>query len=270
MRQPFEPRSLRRTILGMAYYGSSVHIACAFSIVEILAVLYGKHLRYPDGRPDHPSRDYLILSKGHGVMAQYACLLEMGWIAPHELTNYYKDGTRLYGLAEAWIPGVEVTSGSLGHGLSIGAGLALAAKRHATEQMCYAVVGDGETNEGSVWEALQFAAQQRLDNLIVIVDKNDFQAMGRTADILAPGDMVAKFAAFGFDTMLVDGHDQDALHAALSTFKMRKNGQPKGIIAKTVKGRGVSFMENSNLWHYTRLDATAFAAALGELGPAGE
>ena len=254
----------------MAYSGSSVHVACAFSIVEILAVLYSRHLRYPDGRFDHPLRDYLVLSKGHGIMAQYACLLEMGWIGPDELANYFKNGTRLHGLSEVGIPGVEVTSGSLGHGLSVGAGLALAAKRRNTGQMCYALVGDGEANEGTIWEALQFAAQLKLDNFIVIIDKNDFQAMGRTADILASGDLVAKFEAFGFEAAYVDGHDDAALHATLSTFDARKNGRPKGIVAQTVKGKGVSFMENDNVWHYTRLDPETYAAASRELRSAGK
>jgi transketolase len=267
MNQSFEPASLRQTILDMAYSGSSVHIACAFSVVEILAVLYGKHLRYPDGRFDHPLRDYLVLSKGHGIMAQYACLLEMGWIGADELANYFKDGTRLHGLSEAGIPGVEVTSGSLGHGLSVGVGLALAAKRRDTAQMCYALVGDGEANEGCIWEALLFAAQRKLDNLIVIIDKNDFQAMGPTSDIIALGDLAAKFEAFGFDAVTLDGHDQAALDSTLSAFEARKDGRPKGIVAQTVKGKGVSFMENNNAWHYTRLNPETYAAAARELRP---
>ncbi len=265
MNQSFDPAALRQTILDMAFSGASVHIACAFSIVEILAVLYRKHLRYPDGRFDHPLRDYLVLSKGHGIMAQYACLSEMGWIGQDELANYFKDGTRLHGLSEVGIPGVEVTSGSLGHGLSVGAGLALAAKRRDTAQMCYAIVGDGEANEGSIWEALQFAAQLKLDNFIVIIDKNDFQAMGRTSEILAPGDLVAKLKAFGFEAVSVDGHDEAALHSALSVFSGQKDGRPKGIVAQTVKGKGVSFMENDNVWHYTRLNPETYAAASREL-----
>ena len=250
----------------MAYAGSSVHIACAFSLIEILSVLYDRHLRYPQGEHDHPLRDYLVLSKGHGVMAQYACLLEMGWIRGDELTRYFADGTRLRGLAEADIPGVEVTAGSLGHGLSVGVGLALAAKRRRTEQMCYAIVGDGEANEGSIWEAIMFAAQFKLDNLIIVVDKNDFQAMGRTKDVLSPGDLTRKFEAFGFDAISVDGHDRSALHDAFSALRTRKDERPKAVVAQTVKGRGVSFMEHENLWHYTRLDARTYAAAMAELG----
>jgi len=263
--QSFDPIALRQAVLDMAYNGSSVHIACAFSIVEILAVLYRKHLRYPDGRYDHPLRDYLVLSKGHGVMAQYACLIEMGWIEPGAATNYFKDGTRLHGLSEVGIPGLEVTSGSLGHGLSVGAGLAFAAKRRNTRQMCYAIVGDGEANEGPIWEALLFAAQFKLDNLIVIIDKNNYQAMGLTSEVLSTEDLETKLVAFGFDATTIDGHDEGAIDSALSIYQSRKDGRPKGIVAETIKGRGISFMENNNTWHYRRLSANTYGAASTEL-----
>ena len=261
----FDPNLLRRAVLRMAYRGQSVHVACAFSIMEVLATLYREHLRFPDNDPGHSQRDYLVLSKGHGVMAQYVCLCEKGWIGSEELDNYFKDGTRLCGLSEADIPGVEVTSGSLGHGLSVGAGLALAAKRRRSGQMCYAIVGDGEANEGSIWEAILFAAQFRLDNLIIVFDKNDFQAMGPTVEIMNLGDLSAKLAAFGFDCVNVDGHDEAALHAAFCAYEAQKNGKPKAIVANTVKGKGVSFMEDNNSWHYSRLTNEAYAAALREL-----
>jgi transketolase len=267
--QSFDANSLRQAVLDMAYSGSSVHIACAFSIVEILAVLYRQHLRYPDGRHDHPLRDYLILSKGHGVMAQYACLIQMGWIESDAATNYFKNGTRLHGLSEVGIPGIEVTAGSLGHGLSVGVGLAFAAKRRNTPQMCYAIVGDGEANEGPIWEALLFAAQSKLDNLIVIIDKNNYQAMGRTSEILSTEDLAVKLAAFGFDATTVNGHDESAIDSALSAYKLQKDGRPKGIVAETTKGRGITFMENNNAWHYTRLTAENYAAASMELGRRG-
>lgn len=261
----FDPIALRQTVLDMAYSGSTVHIACAFSIIEILAVLYREYLRYPENGPDDPLRDYLVLSKGHGVMAQYACLHEKGWIESRELENYFKDGTRLRGLSEAHVPGIEVTSGSLGHGLSVGVGLALAAKRKGTDQICYAIVGDGEANEGSIWEAMQFAAHFKLDNLIVILDKNGFQAMGATAEVMDLADMHVKLSAFEFDVMTVDGHDEDALHNSIATLKALKNGRPKGIIAHTIKGKGVSFMEGQNIWHYTRLTHETYTAASDEL-----
>src|SRR5262249_10187734 len=144
----FEPHRLRQTVLRMSKAGSTVHIACAFSLIEILAVLYRSHLRLGGNGPGSPGRDYLVLSKGHGVMAQYACLRELGWLTEDDVLNYFGNGTVLKGLSDAHVPGLEVSSGSLGHGLSVGVGLALAAKRRRTGQRVYAIVGDGESNEG--------------------------------------------------------------------------------------------------------------------------
>jgi len=265
MMPEFNSSKLRATVLQMAYAGSTVHIGCAFSIIEIMAVLYRNHLRYPDNDPQAPQRDYLVLSKGHGVMAQYACLHEKGWLPKSDLENYFSDGSRLKGLSDAHVPGCEVTSGSLGHGLSVGTGMALAAKLGKTGQYCYAVVGDGEMNEGPMWEAMLFAKHWALDNLIVIVDENGFQAMGKTAEVMQLGSLQAKFEAFGFEAVTVDGHDEKVLEHALTQLKASKNGAPKAIIAKTVKGKGVSFMENQNIWHYTRLTEDTFGAAMAEL-----
>ena len=260
----FEPRRLRRTVLEMAYAGSTVHIACAFSIVEILAVLYRSHLRLGDG-PSSPDRDYLVLSKGHGVMAQYACLHELGWLTDEDVRSYFGDGTRLKGLSDAHVPGLEVSSGSLGHGLSVGVGLALAAKRRQTRQRCVAIVGDGEINEGAIWEALLFAAHFRLSNLLVIVDANGHQAMGRTAEVLDLGRIADKFTAFGFETREVDGHDEAALDAAIGGLLRSCDARPKALVAHTVKGKGVSFMADDNRWHYTRLNAETYAKAVAEV-----
>lgn len=261
----FEPKHIRKTILEMAYAGSTVHIGCAFSIVELLAVLYRRHLRIDPANPEWPLRDFLVLSKGHGVMAQYACLHEVGWISGEELAHYFGNGTRLKGLADAHVPGVEATTGSLGHGLSVGVGLALGAKRNATDQTCYALVGDGELNEGTIWEAAMCAAQFRLDNLIVIVDVNGFQAMGKTDDVIGLGNIAAKFDSFGFETLTVEGHDESAIDAAYEHLRTSKNGRPKAIVARTVKGKGVPFMEGDNIWHYTRLNAETFDAAISAL-----
>jgi transketolase len=261
----FDPARLRRTILDMSYSGSTVHIPCAFSVVEILAVLYRSFLRLDPADPNWLGRDYLVLSKGHGVMAQYACLYELGWISGGDLAAYFKDGTPLKGLSDAHVPGVEVTSGSLGHGLSVGVGLALAAQRRSTGQRVFAVVGDGEANEGSIWEALLFAAHAQLKNLIVIIDANGLQAMGTTAEVMDLGSIAAKLTAFGFETREVDGHDEDALAAVLDELLSSPSPQPKGIVARTVKGKGISFMEHNNRWHYTRLNAETYAAAVAEL-----
>ncbi|MGF6600002.1 transketolase [Paraburkholderia sp. GAS448] len=262
----FDALRVRKTILDMAFAGSTVHIGCAFSIVELLAVLYRNHLRFDRNDPHSASRDYMVLSKGHGVMAQYACLHEIGWLPDDEIAHYFGNGTRLKGLADAHVPGVEVTAGSLGHGLSVGVGLALGAKMNKTDQMCYALVGDGELNEGAIWEAALFAAQFKLDNLVVIVDVNGYQAMGTTDEVMSLGDIEAKFAAFDFDAVTIDGHDEAAIDSAYESLKARKNGRPKALVAKTIKGKGVSFMEHDNIWHYTRLNPQTYQAAVAELG----
>jgi len=261
----FDAVRIRRTILDMAHSGSTVHIGCAFSIVELLAVLYRSQLRFDRDDPRSPTRDYMVLSKGHGVMALYACLHEIGWLSDVDMSGYFNNGTRLKGLADVHVPGVECSAGSLGHGLSVGVGMALAAKLSGTDQRCYVIVGDGELNEGPIWEAILFAAHFKLDNLVVIVDKNGFQAMGSTDEVIGLGDIAQKFAAFGFDTATIDGHDEEAIDDALGAWREKGNERPKALVARTVKGRGVSFMEHQNLWHYTRLTVETHAGAIAEL-----
>ncbi|MET0334440.1 MAG: transketolase, partial [Rhizobacter sp.] len=240
----------------------TVHIGCAFSIIELLAVLYRQHLRYPGNDPKAAGRDYLVLSKGHGVMAQYACMRELGWIDDKTVQTYFGDGTDLKGLSDSRVPGLEVTSGSLGHGFSVGVGLALGAKLRGTDQQVYALVGDGELNEGPIWEGALFAAHHGLRNFTTIVDENGFQAMGTTEDVLKLGSIQAKFESFGFESVTVDGHDEAAIDNALKRFKTSTVAKPKALIAKTVKGKGVPFMEHNNIWHYTRLTADTYAQAL--------
>lgn len=264
----FNANRLRRTILDMAFAGSTVHIGCAFSIVEILAVLYRSHLNFPDGNYDNAERDYLILSKGHGVMAQYACMRELGWITDHQVNKYFSDGSQLKGLSDSRVPGLEVTSGSLGHGFSVGVGLALAAKLNSSRQKTYAIVGDGEINEGPIWEGALFAAHNELENFMVIVDENGFQAMGATQDVLALGSIKRKFESFGFEAVEIDGHDETLINQSISSLWEKKNGLPKAIIAKTIKGKGVSFMENNNMWHYTRLNEESYLEAISEINKA--
>jgi len=265
----FAPARLRRTVLEMAYAGSTVHIGCAFSIIELVSVLYRNHLRYPGNDPRAEGRDYLVLSKGHGVMAQYACMHELGWLNVSHIKNYFADGTELKGLSDSRIAGLEVTSGSLGHGFSVGVGIAMGLQRKGTCQKVYAIVGDGELNEGPIWEGALVAAHHRMDNLMLIVDKNGFQAMGTTNDVLALGDLSAKFNSFGFETLEVDGHDESAVDAAIRQLWGTGRGKPKALIAHTVKGKGVPFMESDNRWHYTRLDAQTYAEAIDALGLSG-
>lgn len=262
----FAPARLRRTVLEMAYAGSTVHIGCAFSIIELVSVLYRNHLRYPGNDPRAEGRDYLVLSKGHGVMAQYACMHELGWLNDSHIKGYFADGSELKGLSDSRIAGLEVTSGSLGHGFSVGVGIAMGLQRKGTDQKIYAIVGDGELNEGPIWEGALVATHHRMDNLMLIVDKNGFQAMGTTDDVLALGDLSAKFNSFGFETLEIDGHDESAVEAAIRQLWGTGSGKPKALIAHTVKGKGVPFMESDNRWHYTRLNAQTYAEAIDALG----
>lgn len=264
--QRFAPARMRRTVLEMAYAGSTVHIGCAFSIIELMTVLYRGHLRYPGNNPRADGRDFLVLSKGHGVMAQYACMRELGWLNDSHVQGYFKDGSDLKGLSDSRVPGLEVTSGSLGHGFSVGVGIAMGLQLKGTDQKVYAIVGDGELNEGPIWEGALVAAHHRMGNLMLIVDKNGFQAMGTTDDVLALGDLSAKFASFGFETLEVDGHDEASVDAAIRQLWATGAGKPKALVARTVKGKGVPFMESDNRWHYTRLNAQTFAKAVEALG----
>lgn len=258
----FDARVLRKTVLDMAYAGKTVHIGCAFSIIELLAVLYRSHLRYPGNDPQAAARDYLALSKGHGVMAQYACMRELGWLPDEAFSGYFADGSDLKGLSDSRVPGLEVTSGSLGHGFSVGVGMALGAKLRGTDQKTFALVGDGEINEGPIWEGALFAAHHQLQNFMVIVDENGFQAMGPTQEVLQLGSIEAKFASFGFEAVTVDGHDEAAINSAILQLRNSASTAPKALIAKTIKGKGVPFMENNNMWHYTRLNADSYQLAL--------
>jgi transketolase len=250
----------------MAFAGSSVHIPCAFSIIELVAVLHRSFLRYPDNDPLAAGRDYFVLSKGHGVMAQYACMRERGWIGDAEIKGYFSDGSHLKGLSDSRVVGLEVTSGSLAHGFSVGIGLALAAQRKGTDQKVYTIVGDGELNEGPIWEGAMFAAHHDLRHFMVIVDENGYQAMGATQDVLRLGSIQSKFSSFGFESLCVDGHDEIAIERTMQQLCNSPCPAPKALIAKTVKGKGVPFMENNNSWHYTRLNATTYALALDALG----
>lgn len=260
--QSFDAKALRKTVLDMAYAGSTVHIGCAFSIIELLAVLYRNHLRYPQNDPRAAGRDYFVLSKGHGVMAQYACMRELGWLKDEAFSHYFADGSDLKGLSDSRVHGLEVTSGSLGHGFSVGVGLATGAKLRGTDQKTYALVGDGELNEGPIWEGALFAAHHDLKNFMVIVDENGYQAMGRTEDVIKLGSIQTKFESFGFEAITVDGHDETAIDSAITQLCKSNSKSPKALIARTVKGKGVPFMEHNNIWHYTRLDPETYAQAL--------
>ena len=221
----------------MAFNGSTVHIGCAL-LSGIFCVIYRNHLRYDFGNPNDPKkRDYLILSKGHGVMAQYACMKELGWLKESDLLNYFSDGTKLKGLSDSRVDGLEVTSGSLGHGLSVGVGIAFGNKIKNTDQKTFIIVGDGELNEGSCWEAIQFAGHHALSNICMIIDKNNFQAMDETSKIINQENLAAQIEAFNFNVFEVDGHDENALDDAMNNLLFHKNNKPGCIVASTIKGR---------------------------------
>lgn len=256
---------LRKTILRMANAGGSAHLGSSLSLVEILAVLYQDYVRLNwEDRGDR-SRDILGLSKGHGVMALYACFAEFGWIGDHEIEGYFGPGNQLKGLASVHVPGIEVSGGSLGHGLSVCTGMALAAQLQAVDRRVFAVLGDGELNEGSVWESLAFAAHRKLRNLVVIIDANGYQAMGKSSEVLDMESYQVKLEAFGLETWEVDGHDRQALKAVFTKAVASSDGRPKAVVARTIKGKGISFMENNNEWHYQRLEPHTFAASMKEL-----
>lgn len=263
----FSPSRLRKHVLRMAFHGQSVHVACAFSLIEIFSVLYGRVLRFDHSNPESVDRDYLVLSKGHGVMAMYACFYELGWLGDQHLDNYFRDGTHLRGLCESNVPGCEVTSGSLGHGLPIATGIAYGLKLRGRKQHVYCIVGDGEMNEGSMWESLLFASHHKLDNLTMIIDANEFQAMGRTQDVLCVEPFSAKMESFGWHASECSGHHVDMLESGLRNLASLE-GKPSALIARTTKGYGVSFMAGDNSWHYTRLTNEIYHKAVAELGSA--
>jgi transketolase len=258
-------KKIRKNILDMAFNGSTVHLGCALCLVEIFAVIYRHHLNYDYFNPSDPARDFLILSKGHGVMAQYACMQELGWLKDEALLNYFGDGTDLKGLSDSRVQGLEVTSGSLGHGLSVGVGIAFGHKIKNVIQKTFVIVGDGELNEGACWEAIQFAGHHQLQDLLIVVDKNNFQAMNATSEIINQDNLKNQIKSFNFNVIEVDGHDELKIdHAIQELFDLRNN-RPSCIIANTIKGKGISFMENKNEWHYLRLDQALYDSALSEL-----
>jgi transketolase len=218
-------------------------------MADLLAVLYGGILRVRPEQPGWPQRDRFILSKGHCCSSLYAALSLRGFFPTEELMQYGTDGSRLMLHVSAHVPGVEFSTGSLGHGLPFGCGKALAAKRRSEAWRVFVLLSDGELDEGSNWEAILFAPHHRLDNLVALIDYNQIQSLGRTADVLALEPLADKWRAFGWEVRSVDGHDHDAIRAALSTVPW-KAGAPSCLLAHTVKGKGVPFMENDLAWHY--------------------
>lgn len=268
---PLDERSnyLRSLVVKALKGGGRGHIGPALSLIEIFRVLYDDILRYKIDDPKWPQRDRAILSKGHGCLALYAILADKGFFDVKELETFCRFDSILGGHPEyGKVNGVEASTGALGHGLPIGIGMALTARMEKRDSRVYVVCGDGEINEGSVWEAALCAGKHQLSNLTVIIDYNKIQASGRTDDIQPLEPLADKWRAFNFDVVEVDGHDVEALKAALQP-KPKAEAKPLAVICHTVKGKGISFMENNPKWHHqANVDAETLAQMDKELGHA--
>jgi transketolase len=258
---------IRRTIIEMSSSPNGVHIGGSMSIADLLAVLYGEVLRQPDGMGSPDDRDYLILSKGQACAALYAALAATGVIPKSECETYAEENSRLAGHPMKTLPGVDFSTGSLGHGLSLGLGVALAGRRYGHANRAFVILGDGELQEGSNWEAAMAAAHLGADNLIAIVDRNGWQISGRTEDCMALEPLAGKWAGFGWRVRTIDGHDHDQIRQALGG--QAEPGRPTVVIARTIKARGVPGLHDTKKSHSATLgpDAQrlALAALTGEL-----
>jgi transketolase len=258
-------RRIRRRVLQMIYSAKSAHVGSVFSTVDLLAVLYGQILRIDPSRPDSPERDRFVLSKGHACAGLYVALAERGFFPHSWLDEFYIDGGHLAGHAtHVGVPGVEVSTGSLGHGLALAAGMALVAKRQDRGFRVFVMLSDGECDEGSTWEAALFAPFHQLDNLTVIIDYNKIQSLGTVKEVLDLEPLAEKWRAFGWGVREIDGHNHAEIVQVLRSLPIEQS-HPTCIIAHTVKGKGVSFMENKLLWHYRTPDPEELRLALVEL-----
>lgn len=259
-------KQMRIDVIRMTRHSGNIgaHIGGSLSMIEIMAVLYNGVIKFKKDDTTWEGRDRFILSKGHGVMAQYAAMKSIGLLSDDDLMTFKNNETRLYAHPSMNLQiGIEFSSGSLGQGLSLGVGTALALrKKNNYSSHVYVLVGDGECNEGQIWEAAMAASHFKLNNLTVIVDKNKLQYDGETADVMNMDNFAAKWSAFGFETLTVDGHSVEQLLVAFRT----GTNKPKAIIAETVKGKGVSFMENNPAWHNNRLTEDQYKQAMAEQG----
>jgi len=258
-------RRIRAHVLRMVHHANASHVGTCFSLADILAVLYSHVLRIDGEQPERPDRDRFILSKGHAAAALYAVLAETQFFPPSWLDSYCDDLSPLAGHAShKGVPGVEVSTGALGHGLSLGCGMALAGRSSSLPYRAFVAMSDGELNEGSVWEAAMFAGHHKLSNLTAIVDANGLQGLGRVAEVLNLEPLVQKWEASGWAAIEVNGHDHAALHSAFDG-ATAEGENPCVIIARTIKGKGVSFMEDRLEWHYRSPNDAQLAEALAEV-----
>ena len=259
---------LRRHVVRMTSLGGSAHVGSALSMADIIAVLFGEVMRLRPDAPDWAGRDRFILSKGHAGACVYAALAERGFFPVSHLDRHYQNGSTLSGhVSHKGVPGVEFSTGSLGHGLGVGAGMAMQLRRLDGDQRVFVVLSDGEMDEGSNWEAILFAAHHGLTNLTAVVDYNKIQSLAPVAQTLALEPFADKWRAFGWTVRETDGHDHGALIETLTAAP--GDGRPTCVIAHTTKGKGVSFMEDTVLWHYRSPQGEELAAALKELDAAG-
>lgn len=256
--------NIRRKVIDMTSISGASHVGSGLSIADILAVLYGQILNVDPDNIENPERDRFILSKGHAAAALYAALSEVGFLSDEEVLTHCGDGSRLMGHASHHLPGVEFSTGSLGHGLPVGGGMALADKLDKKNRKTVVLLSDGECDEGSNWEAIMFAAHHKLKNLLAIIDYNKIQSLKSTHETLDLEPFTDKWTAFGWAVIEVDGHDHSALQSAFSA-ATDKDGKPQVVICHTTKGKGVSFMENSVLWHYRSPKGEEYDAAIAEL-----
>lgn len=258
-----DARRIRRTVLDASYRAHVGHIGSCLSVAEILATLYRDVLQ--GAAPDDPSRDRFVMSKGHAALALYAALRLRGWLADGEIETFCGPRGGLGVHPEPGTAGVDFGTGSLGQGLSYATGAALAARLQGSARRAYVLASDAECNEGALWEAVMFAAHHRLSALVAIVDVNGQQALGYTKDVLDLEPLGPRFTAFGWDVVEVDGHDTVALKEALSR-PASPGGAPRVVLARTIFGKGVSFMERRVAWHYLPMTAEQYAAAVAEVG----
>ena len=254
---------IRRIILEQSKRAHVGHIGSALSIADIIAVLYGRIMNIVS--PDDPSRDRFILSKGHAALALYAALFLKGWLTAEELNTYCADGSSLGVHPDRILKGVDFTTGSLGHGLPYGAGAALAARLQHSKRRVFVLISDAECNEGSTWEAVMFAAHHRLSNLIAIVDLNGQQAFGYTKDVMDLSPMAERWSVFGWDAHEINGHDPAAIAGAIAGLDV-VGGPPHVLVAKTIFGKGVSYMENKIKWHYSPMSDEEYRQAIKGIG----
>jgi transketolase len=257
-------KEIRKLSLKLVYEAKASHIGGALSMTDILAVLYHDIIDIDPQNPNNHDRDRFLLSKGHACISLYATLGLKGFYSLEDLNTYGQDGSIFLSHTNHHVPGVELSAGSLGHALSVSCGLAIAAKYKKKGWRTYCLVSDGELDEGSNWESILFAPQHLLDNLTLIVDYNKIQSLGAVKEVIDLNPLKEKFEAFNWEAYEIDGHDHNAIKNTLENAQS-KNGKPKVVIAHTIKGKGVSFMENRLLWHYKSPNEQQLQEAINEI-----